>query len=778
MCNRETMLEIQGLTSSAAKERLKKYGLNSLPEEKVHPLLGLLQKFWAPVPWVLEFIIILELALGKFLEAGIILILLLFNAFVSFIQEGKAKNALKLLRNQLNVRSRVLRDEEWQQLPAQELVPDDIIRVRMGDIIPADIQLLEGHLLVDQSALTGESLPVEPAIGKMAYAGSIVKHGEAFAKVVHTGTNTYFGKTAEIMQAAKTPSHLERTIFLIVKYLIMIDVVLVAALFLYSLSHTFSLFDIIPFALLLLVASVPVALPATYVLATALGATDLAKAGVLVTRLSAIEEAAAMNTLCVDKTGTLTENHLTLSSTGAFSPFTEDDLIVLSSLASEEATQDPIDLAIFKASNERSSQFSSAKKIQFIPFDPAKKCSEAIIEYQGQQLHVFKGAPRDLLKMATLHPEILEQLEKLSADGSRVLGVVFGKDHALQFIGLMGFQDLPRASSKQAIAEIHALGVKVQMVTGDGMLTAKAIAHQVGIGDQAIVKSELSGKSNQEIMHSDLFCEIFPEDKFHIIQILQKEGNICGMTGDGVNDAPALKKAEVGIAVSNATDVAKAAASLVLTNPGLGDILEAIKSSRRIYQRMLTYTLNKIIKTLQIAILLSVGLIVTNQFIISQLLIVLLLFANDFVTMSISTDHVSFSLKPDKWDIKKLTIVGAIFAAFILAFSFAVLFFGRNVLYLSIEEIKTLVFLILVFTGQATVYLVRERHHFWHSKPSNLLICSSVMDIIVISILAIKGVLMAAISPEIVWGLLAAVLVYFACLDFLKMRIFKFFGIE
>lgn len=771
------MLDVHGLTSGEAKERLQKYGFNTLPEEKGNPLLGFLEKFWAPIPWVLEFIILLEMTLGKYLEAGIIFILLLFNALVSFFQEGKAKNALQLLRNRLNVRARVLRDGAWQLLPAQELVPNDIIRVRMGDIIPADIKLLEGRLLIDQSALTGESLPVEPSIGKTAYAGSIVKHGEAYAEVINTGERTYFGKTAEIVRVAKTPSHLERTIFLIVKYLIMIDIVLVIAVFLYSLHQGFSLFDIIPFSLLLLVASVPVALPATYVLATALGAIDLAKSGVLVTRLSAIEEAAAMSILCVDKTGTITENILSISSLQAFTPFTAADLLTLASLASEEATQDPIDLAIFKASKTNKSPFSSAQKIQFIPFDPERKCSEAIIDYQGQRFHVLKGAPVDLLKMASENRDISKELERLSADGSHILGVVFGTEKSLQLIGLIALQDLPRASSKPAIEEIHHLGVKVQMITGDGALTAKAIADKVGIGRQEVLKKELSKKSPKEIVGSDIFCEVFPEDKFHIIQLLQKEGYICGMTGDGVNDAPALKKAEVGIAVSNATDVAKAAASLVLTNPGLVDVVEAIKSSRRIYQRMLTYTLNKIIKTLEIAFLLSVGLILTNQFIITQLLIVLLLFANDFVTMSLSTDRVSFSLKPDKWDIKKLTAVGAVFAGFVLAFSFAVLFFGIMVLHLSIEEIRTLVFLTLVFTGQATVYLVRERHHFWHSKPSGWMILCSSLDITVISILAMKGIFMTAISPQIIWGLFAAVLVYFICLDFLKIKIFKIFRI-
>jgi H+-transporting ATPase len=747
------MVELKGLGAEEARARLEKFGANTLPEEKSRPWVNFLSKFWAPVPWMLEVIIVLELALGKYAEAWIIALLVLFNAVLSFYQEGKAKNALRLLRNRLSVQARVLRDGKWNVIAAEGLVPDDAICIRTGDIVPADAKLLEGHALIDQSALTGESMPVEPPVGGTVYAGSIVKHGEAYGTVLSTGKNTYYGKTAEIMRSAKTPSHLQRTIFSIVKYLVAFDFVLVLCLLIYSLYYGISLAEIVPFSLLLFVASVPVALPAMYALSTALGSMELARKGILVSKLSAIEEAAAMNVLCVDKTGTITQNSLKVSALCSYAPISDEDLLCLAMMACEEATQDPLDVAILKAGAGCKSKFLSAKKVGFEPFDPERKCSEAKVLYEGREIHVLKGAPLELLKMSG--GDVSKDMERLGADGSRILAIIYGEDKQLKLAGLIALQDPPRETSKEAIREIGELGVKVVMITGDDVRVAESIAGKVGIE------------------HGNIIARVFPEDKFHIIQSFQKEGSICGMTGDGVNDAPALKAAEVGIAVSNATDVAKASASLVLTKPGLDDILEAIKSSRCIYQRMLTYTLNKIIKTLQIAVLLGIGLIITGEFIISQLLIVLFLFANDFMTMSISTDRVSYSQKPDKWDIKSLVVTGIFFAALILVLSFFILYAGKNYFHLSILEIRTLIFLMLVFTGQATIYLVRERKAFWHSAPSFWMILASIVDIAIVSILAIYGVFMAPIHASLVVGLIGVVIIYFVLLDFIKCKIFS-----
>lgn len=756
-----------GLTSEEALRRIEQYGPNTLPEEKRHPLALFLQKFWAPIPWMLEMIIVMEISLNKFPEALIIFALLLFNASLSFFQEDRAKKALLLLKSRLEVQARALRDGQWKLLSAKELVPGDSILIRMGDIIPADVKIVSGHLLIDQSALTGESMPVDAEAGKIGYAGSIAKHGEAFATVQATGKNTYFGKTAEIVRIAKAPSHLEKAIFLIIKYLIILDAILVFAVFIYGFHRALPVNDLILFSLLLLVASVPVALPATYTLATAIGSQELIKSGVLVTRLSAIEEAAAMNILCVDKTGTITKNILEISDAHSYSSFTKGDLLFLAGAACEEATQDPLDLAILQSLKNETSIYSSMHRIGFIPFDPENKYSEAIVHFSGEEFYVRKGAPSELIQQSGYAKDI----EKLAENGSRVLAVVFGKKNELNPVGLIAFKDQLREDSKQTLQELSDLGIRIVMITGDTAATARSIAKELEIGCKVLLRDEIYKGAEGEISKADIIAGVFPEDKFHIISLLQKEGYICGMTGDGVNDAPALKKAEVGIAVSNAGDVAKASASLILTRPGLVDILEAVKTSRRIYQRMLTYTLNKIIKTLEIAFLLGLGLIFFDNFIISQLLIVLLLFANDFMTMSISTDNASYSRKPDKWDIQKLISVGSLFALFTLGLSFLILLYGRDHLLLSLSQLQTLVFLMLVFTGQFTIYLVRERNHFWHSRPSYWMIASSIFDLTVASTLAISGILMTSLSAHIVLGVLILIGLYFALLDFLKVRV-------
>ena len=768
------MNEPRGLTSQQAAERLQQFGPNAVAEARRHPLLAVLARFWAPVPWMLEATIVLELLLGRRTEAAVIGILLVFNALLSAAQERRAENALVLLRRQLPVKARVLRDGRWQLVDAITIVPADAIHLRMGDLVPADVTLSEGQVLLDQSALTGESLPVEAGPGKLAYAGAIVKRGEASGEVSATGSRTYFGRTEELVSTAKTVSHLQNIIFTIVKYLVALDFVLVALLFVYSRLAGLPLAEMLPFALILLVASVPVALPATFTLATALGSMELVKSGVLVTRLSAIEEAAAMDILMSDKTGTITENKLVLAELRAAAPCPEDELFCFACLASDEASQDPLDLAILAAARARSLDFSSWQRTAFVPFDPATKLSEAVASHAGKTLHVLKGAPQAVAARLAAAPNWDEDLRQLARQGYRVLAAAGGSEGALRPAGLLAFQDPPRADSRSLIENLGALGVRVVMVTGDGPETARAIAAQVGIGARVCESKQLPGRGEGALDY-DVFAGVFPEDKFELVRSVQRTGHVIGMTGDGVNDAPALKQAEVGIAVSNATDVAKAAASLILTSPGLSDILSAVRASRRIYQRMLTYTLNKIIKTIEIALFLSLGVMLTRSFIITPLLIVLLLFTNDFVTMSIATDNVSYSKLPDRWRIGPLVFAGATLGCFILLLSFSIFLFGRDRLGLPLPQLQTLVFLALVFTGQGTVYLVRERGHFWNSRPSRWLVLSSALDLLAVFLLAIRGILMAAVPAQLVFGVLGACAVYLAVLDFAKMRVLRHF---
>lgn len=769
---------LQGLTSGEAAARLKQYGPNAVAEEPPHPWLALLRKFWAPVPWMLEAAIALQLALGKVDEAAIITGLLLFNSVLSFLQESRANNALALLKSRLEILARVLRDGHWQLLPAQELVPGDVVHLRMGDLAPADIRLLEGEVLLDQSALTGESLPAEGGPGKPAYAGTVVRRGEATGEVMATGPRTYFGKTAELVRTAKTVSHLETIILTVVKYLVALDVLLVAALLAYALMAGIPLAEIVPFALILLVASVPVALPATFTLATALGSLELAKRGILVTRLSAIEEAAAMDVLASDKTGTITENRLALAALRSYGPHSDDDLLRLAALASDDATQDPIDLAILDAARGRNLLSSAEQRLEFVPFDPAAKRSEAVYRQDGARLRVLKGAPRAIAALVAGAPDVGADVERLAAKGYRVLAVAAGTDDAVRLVGLVALEDPPRPDSKALVQSLRELGVRVVMVTGDGLATARTVAAQVGIGGRACPRERPESATGDQVADCDVFARVYPEDKFRLVQALQHAGHVVGMTGDGVNDAPALKQAEVGIAVASATDVAKAAASMVLTSPGLADVMVAVENSRRIYQRMLTYTLNMAIKKFQVAFFLTLGLILTGTFVVTPLLVVLWMITNDFTTMSIATDRVPFSRKPERWRIPVLILTAGTLAVLILVFSFSVFFAGRDLLHLPLPQLQTLIFVMLVLTGQGTVYLVRERHHFWHSRPSRWLMLSSLLDILIVSVLATQGILMTAIGPELVGGLLLLVLVFLTAVDFFKIQLFRRFGLH
>lgn len=763
----------QGLTREEAEKRLRQYGPNAVQEAKPDLFLAIAKKFWAPVPWMLEATIVLEVILGKRPEAIIIGFLLVFNAALGFVQENKAQNALALLRKRLPVKARVLRDGQWQLLLAEDLVSGDFIHVRMGDVMPADVRLADGHIQLDQSTLTGESLPLEAGSGQTAFAGSVVIRGEASGEVIATGGRTYFGKTAELVRTATTVSHLQTIIFTIVEYLVMLDGALVLILLLYSRLVHLPIMEMLPFALILLVASVPVALPATFTLATALGSMELAGNGVLVTRLSAIEEAAAMEVLCSDKTGTITQNRLAVTALQHYDPYGENDLLRFAILASDASSQDPIDLAILAAGSSHQIDAAGWRRLELIPFEPATKLSEATLSHGDERWRAIKGAPDAVARRVKTAVDYSADEDRLAAQGYRVLGVAAGPDDDLRFVGLVALQDPPRTDSKELIQSLRDLGVRVIMITGDALPTARAVAGRVGIGTRAVQPKDLEKEAAAKVLQSDVFAGVYPEDKFHIVQALQRVGVVTGMTGDGVNDAPALKQAEVGIAVANATDVAKAAASLVLTNPGLTDILAAVKTSRRIYQRMLTYTLNKVIKTVEIALLLSVGVMLTRSFIITPLLIVLLLFTNDFVTMSLATDAVSYSQQPDRWHIRWLVVVGLVLGSLILVFSFGIFLAGRYWLQLPLPQLQTLVFITLVFTGQGTVYLVRQRKHFWNSRPGKWLVLSSAADILVVSFLAWRGILMEAIPPELVFGVLITCGCYLWAVDFVKIGLLR-----
>ncbi|CAB1130028.1 Pirin [Candidatus Hydrogenisulfobacillus filiaventi] len=771
-------MPVRGLTAAEARARLQQVGPNEIPEERPHPWIRLALKFWGPVPWMLEATIVLSIILHRTADAVVIAALLLFNAVVSVLQEGQAENALALLRERLPVMARVLRDGQWQQVPARELVPDDIIHLRMGDVVPADVRLAEGSVLLDQSMLTGESVPQERGPGQAAYAGSVVRRGEATGTVTATGARTYFGKTAVLVQTARTLSHLESLIFRIVRWLVGLDGLLVMAVLMVAAVDRQPLLAVLPFSLMLLVASVPVALPATFTLAQALGAKDLAAHGVLVTRLSAIEEAATMDVLCTDKTGTITDNRLSVSQVRGYSGHTREEVLGVAALASDAASEDPLDLAVLEAWKAAAAaggglpRPGQAQVLVFHPFDPALKRTEAEVRVGSGRWRVMKGAPQTLAGLVgALPPEAAGDLEALGAGGQRVLGVAAGPEGGpLELIGLLALEDPPRADSATLVHTLQDLGVRVMMLTGDTAPTARAVAEAVGINGPVCEAGVI--REGGDAAGCGVLAGIFPEDKFHVVTALQKAGHVVGMTGDGVNDAPALKAAEVGVAVASATDVAKAAASLVLTRPGLMDAVEAVQESRRIYQRMHTYILNKIIKTLQVAVFLSGAYFLTGRLVTTPFLIVLLLFANDFVTMSLATDRVRPSRRPARWRVRYLVLTSGVLALLLLVEAFLVLWGARDVLHLGWPQVRTVVFLMLVASGQATVYVVREVRAFWRSRPSRALLAATLGDLVVVGGMAWRGILMAAVPGIVVWAVLGVALAFMVLLDLVKQGFF------
>lgn len=766
----------KGLTSEEAKTLLAQYGPNEVEDERRSPILLFLSKFWGFIAWMLEATLLIELAFGKVLNAVIIGFLLLFNAVLGFMHERKAQNAVELLRNNLQVMARVLRDGNWLMLPARELVPGDYIRLRMGDFAPADLEIAEGNVGVDQSALTGESLPIEKGEGDTIYSGSIIKRGEVSGVVSATGTKSYFGKTTELVKLAKVPSQAEMLIMSIVKYLLIMDGVLVIAIIVFAALTGIPMEEVLPFALILLIASIPVALPPTFTLSNAIGSLALSKENVLTTRLSAIQDSAAMEILCSDKTGTLTKNELTLSTIRPHNNFSESDLIKLASLASEESTMDAIDKVILNKAKELGVDIP--QKTKFIPFDPATKRSEARYEKDGKTYMAIKGSP---LIIKEFDPSIdwEKESEEFARRGERTIAVLGGEDGTTpQFYGLLALSDPPRPDSKEVIAKLRELHVDTRMLTGDNSATAIYIAEKLGINGEVCDYNGLKENGKVELKPEVLNCEvyggIFPEDKYNLVKALQKGGKeVIGMTGDGVNDAPALKQAQVGIAVSNATDVAKASASLVLTSPGLGGMISAVKTGRQVYQRLFSYISNKIVKTIQVGLFLALGLLIFGKFDATPLVILLLIFTNDFVTMSLSTDNVRYSQKPNKWNVRELMEISLAFSLGWLVYIFGIYLWGWKILDLPPATLYSLVFIGLVYSGHANIFLVRERAHLWNSMPSIALLIAEFGGLALATLMVIYGWLVAPIPLMLIVYAIIYTLVFMVLLDFIKVPILK-----
>jgi H+-transporting ATPase len=762
-----------GLTSTEARERLKQFGRNEVVENKPRPLREFVKRFWAPIPWLLEASIILQLFIGENLEAAVIGGLLLFNATLSYLQEGRAQKALQLLRRQLRVQARVRRDHEWTTVPAEELVPGDQIHLRQGSIVPADVKLEDGSLLVDQSALTGESAAVSVEPGKTVFAGSLVRGGEANGDIVETGARTFFGKTAELVRTAGSVNRQEHEVVAVVRNLFVINAAMVVIVMGYAHLQGMTIAYILPLLLSILLASIPVALPATFTLAAALGSVELSRRGVLITRLSALHDIASMTVLCSDKTGTLTRNEATVKTLWAAPSFLEADLLRAAALASDPAGQDPVDGAIVEAAARRGWRDGTLERIDFKPFDPTTKRAEAVYRAERGSQRYVKGSPAIVGKLAGLTEAVWQaQATAIVERGQRVLAVAAGDNGHLRFLGLLGLEDAVREDSKAIVTALRNSGVRVVMVTGDNALTARSVAEQVGIPADVCPAERLHAELGGEALACSVFAGVFPEDKFKLVRALQRRGEVVGMSGDGVNDAPALRQAEAGVAVANATDVAKAAAAMVLTRPGLGGVLPAIETSRRVFQRIITYSLNTLIKKVEMMALLVLGFLLTSHKPLTPMLMVLLLFLNDFLTMAISTDRMACSSQPNRWNTRRLMLAVIVLAACKLVYSLGIFLWSHYMLGLDMPHLQTLTFVTLIFSSQAGVYLLRERGHFWKSRPSRFLFGSSFLGLSTAALLALTGVLVPAVSPSLLIAVGTIGVVYFSGLDFLKVRLF------
>ena len=757
-----------GLSQAEAQKRLAQYGPNEIAEKKTNLLLKFLSYFWGPIPWMIEAAVILSGVVRHWPDFFIILLLLVSNAVVGFWEERQAGNAIAALKATLAIKAKVKRDGKWTDPAARELVPGDVIRVRLGDIVPADARLLAGDPVeVDQSALTGESLPVTRKPGEAVFSGSIIRQGEIEAMVYATGTNTYFGRTAQLVQEAHTVSHFQRAVLKIGDYLIILAVALVAVIVMVALFRGDPILNTLEFALVLLVAAIPVAMPTVLSVTMAVGARLLSKKEAIVTRLSTIEELAGVDVLCSDKTGTLTQNKLTLGDPFCVNNIPADQVILWAALASRAEDKDTIDLAVIGGVKDDKA-LKAFQVIHFQPFDPVHKRTEATVKASdGKQFFVAKGAPQVILEMSTNAGEVKPAIEKavneFAGRGFRSLGVARAdQENKWQFVGVLPMFDPPREQAKATIASAEQMGVKVKMVTGDQLAIAQETSRQLGLGtnilDATVLRDSKDQQSEQSVASiekADGFAQVFPEDKYNIVDVLEKHGHMVGMTGDGVNDAPALKKADCGIAVSGATDAARAAASIVLLAPGLSVIIDAIKESRRIFQRMNSYAIYRIAETLRVLLFMTLAILVFNFYPVTAVMIVMLALLNDGAILSIAYDNVHYKDQPEAWNMRVVLGIATVLGVIGVVSAFGLFYLGERVFNLDRDHIQTLMYLKLSVAGHLTIFLTRTRGRFWSIRPARVLLLAVFGTQIVATLIAVYGLFMTPLGwgwALFVWG--------------------------
>lgn len=779
---------LSGLTSDEASRRISVYGLNYVEEEKEGGVKKFLKRFWNPMAWLLEIAIVLSAIIGRYVEASIIFALMCVNAIIGYYHEKSSERVLELLRSKLAVKANALRDGKRVQIDAKYLVPGDVVLLGLGDVVPADCKVVEGDLTVDQSMLTGESLSVEVPAGGVVYAGSIIGRGNAKAVVVNTGRNTYFGKTVELVRIAQPKSHQQEVMFAITKYSMYIGLMSIAIAVVFSIMTGLknTPIAVATFAVTILMGAVPVALPAVLTIMQAVGASRLASRGVLVTRLSAIEDAASVDVMCLDKTGTITENRLSVAGVKPLNEFTVEKVSEYAFYASTQEGKDQIDTVIVDYAKGLGLPRKRYSVLEFKPFDPATKRTEALVEVDGKVIRVTKGAPQIISKLVEDVEEVkkvTEIVEEFANRGYRSLAVAIKESESepYRLAGVIALFDPPRPNAKKLIERLKSVGIRPKMVTGDNAVVAREVAEIVGIGEKVVTAEELRTVDDEGrgklVEEADVFAEVYPEDKYVIVKSLQNSGRFVGVMGDGVNDAPALKQAELGIAVVNATDVAKASAGAVLLKPGLEGVVDVLLTGREVYQRALTWIINKVSKTLQFTLLLVLGFIILKYDVLSLLGMTLLVFANDFATMSLATDNAESMTNPSKWRFRELALSSTSLGILLLIEGLIAIYLGLFLYHFNAQQMQTFMLLVMVFTSQFRVLIVRERSWFWRSMPGRDLIISMFAVITAFTILgSVEGIITPIGFSKTVTALAYSAMFTIA-MDPAKAYIFKKFNI-